>query len=111
MKDSDYITYRRYLKNKRIDNQKTFISKTKNSYIVGPKIDLKFNEDSFKKRLLSSSLYDIKIYKNISKIKAKRLITQFYSQLKSNEIIEIFRNKKTVKYTIIPIPGEIYEKE
>ena len=106
-----YKFYKDYLKKRNINNEQILISKTKDSYLIGPKINLEFDEQSFYKRTISSSIYDINIYKNILKKRAEKLIQKYIGKLGNNEIIELYKDGTYVIHSIIPIPGEKYEKE
>ena len=43
----NYLFYKDYLKNRNIDNIEILISKTKNSYLIGPIINNEFDEKSY----------------------------------------------------------------
>lgn len=113
MRINDYIFYDDYLKNRKIINseKKIFIAKTKNSYLIGPIIDEQFDEESFYKRLISSSIYNTKIYKKCFNITAKKLLKSHLKSIKSNEVLEIFKNGKELMHFIIPVPKGHYEKK
>lgn len=108
----NYINYKEYLKSKTINkNDQILIAKTKKSYLIGPKITDKFHVESFYKRLISTSIYDIKIYKNIKEKKAITLINDYFSKLEENEVIELFFNGKVIYHKILKLPGGIYDKK
>lgn len=65
MQTVNYVFYSDYLKNRKAPKNSILVSKTKNSVLIGPKIDDKFDEFSFYKRLLSTSIYDINMYKKM----------------------------------------------
>lgn len=108
---NSYISIKDYLKNGKTDNGNIFVGKINHSYIIGPLINDEFDEVSFYKRLMSSSIYDASLYKNVSKYKAFKLINRFYGDLGSNQVLELFRSGKIVKYDIISLPGGLYEKK
>lgn len=111
MESMNYIFYKDYLKTKKINEASIFISKTKKSYLIGPKINEKFDEISFYKRLISSSVYTTKIYKNMRSKNAKKIINNYYNKLNNNEVIEIFKDGNINIHYIIPLPGEEYEEK
>lgn len=107
----NYIFYREYLYDNKIIDNSVLISKTKNSYLIGPIINDKFDDYSFKKRMISSSVFDIKKYRRCTKRTALKLIELYYSLLSNNEVIEIFKKGETLKHKIIPVPRGNYEKK
>ena len=111
MKKLDYIFYNNYLKNRKIKDNSILVAKTNKSYLIGPKIDSNFNEHSFYKRMISTSIYNKKIYKKMFKKTVLKLLDKHIEQLESNEVIEIFKNGKTTVHSIIQLPEGMYEKE
>lgn len=111
MLKNNYLFYNDYLKNRDLKNKSFLIAKTKNSYLIGPKIDSDFYEESFYKRIKSNSIYSLKIYKKIFKRKSNILIDKYKNKLKSNQIIEIYKNGATILHSIIKVPGEDNEKQ
>lgn len=112
MKQNKYLFYSKYIKsNDLIKNKEILMSKTNNSFLIGPIIDDNFDNYSFYKRLISNSIYSKKIYKNISSRKCKELIEQYEKELSSNEVIEVFRNNKIIRHKIIELPKEYYGKK
>lgn len=107
---SNYILYKDYLKKRDVENKCILISKTNNSYVVGPLINEKFDEESFYKRTISNSIYNPKIYKKISEKKCLDLIAKYQSKLSSNEVIEVFKNGEIIVHKIICVPGDNYGK-
>ena len=87
------------------------VSRTKTSYLVGPLINQKFDSNSFYKRLISNSIYSLKIYKKMSCFKCKKLIDMYKGFLSDNEVIEIFKDGSFTKHKIIKLPGDNNEKE
>lgn len=108
---TNYIFYKDYMKSRKLYNNGILISKVKKSYLIGPKINSKFDELSFYKRLKSTSLYDKKIYKNFSDRKVKRLIEKYIEMVKDNEVIEVFKDGTITIHKIIPLPRGKYEKK
>ena len=111
MKTVKYKFYKDYLKNQDINEEQIFISKTKVSYLIGPKINSEFDLHSFYKRITSSSVCGINTYKNIYKKNVEKLIDKYIDTLGNNQILELFKNNTYTIHTIIPIPGGKYEKE
>ena len=87
------------------------IAKTKKSYLIGPLLNSKFDEESFYKRVKSNSIYTFKIYKKILKKKCNYLINEYMNALKDNQIIEIYKNGEVVIHSILKVPGEMNEKK
>lgn len=100
-----FIYYSDYLRNRILKDSQLFISKTSKSYLIGPKITNNFDEKSFYKRLISSSLYVKKMYKKFSNRKALKLSNSYYETLNENEVIEVFKDGSTVSHLIIKVPG------
>lgn len=111
MQTVNYVFYSDYLKNRKVPKNSILVSKTKNSVLIGPKIDDKFDEFSFYKRLLSTSIYDINMYKKMLMKNTNKFIKKYYMQLESNEVIEVYKKRKILKHKIISVPGCEYEKE
>lgn len=99
-----YISYKDYLNNYEISDEKIFIGKTSKSILIGPKIDNTFEPNSFFKRIISNSIYDPTIYKKISKKVALENINTYYEQLKSNEVIEVKKDGNIIIHQIINLP-------
>lgn len=106
-----FLYYNQYLKKRKISNEEVFVSKTAKSYLIGPKINFNFDEDSFYKRMISSSIFTKKIYRCFSKKKCILLIDQYYKFLGDNEVIEVLKNGDVVKHSIISLPGGLDEKK
>ena len=87
------------------------IAKTKDSYLIGPIINFDFNEQSFYKRIKSNSIYTTKIYKRMLKRKCNILINKYRNDLKSNQIIEVYKKGEIVLHSILKVPGENDEKK
>lgn len=87
------------------------IAKTKNSYLIGPLINSRFDEESFYKRIKSNSIYTFDIYKKMFRKKCNNLIEKYMNDLKNNQIFEIYKNGELVKHSILKVPGENYGKE
>jgi len=111
MLKNNYLFYSNYLKDRNIKDKSIMIAKTKKSYLIGPIIDSNFYEESFCKRIKSNSIYSHKIYKKILKRKSNLLINKYKVNLKSNQIIEIYKNGEYVLHSIIKVPGEDNEKK
>ena len=105
-----YLHYKDYLKNRNIKDKDILISKTKDSYIIGPLINKEFDEESFYKRIMSNSVFSPKIYKKISRKTCLDLLEKYQNKLKNNEVIEVFKNNEIIIHKIIKVPGDIYEK-
>lgn len=99
-----------YLKNKIILDEEIFVAKVKNAYLIGPKINKEFDLESFYKRIISSSLFELKNYKKLSSSKAQKLITQYIDDLENNEVFEIFKDGKILRHKIIKVPVGYDEK-
>ena len=106
MLKNNYLFYSDYLRNKDINAKEVLLAKTHDSYLIGPIINSNFNEKSFYKRIKSSSIYNNKIYKKMSKRKSDFLINKYKNRLSDNEVMEIFRDGKTIFHTILKVPGE-----
>ncbi len=106
MEENKYLFYSNFLKNQNINNKNILVAKTKNSYLIGPKINHKFDSTSFYKRIKSNCIYPLKIYKKMFKRKCEFLINKYAEGIKDNEVIEIFKNGETLVHKIIKVPGE-----
>lgn len=111
MLENNYLFYNEYLKNRNLTDKTIMISRTKKSYLVGPLIDTYFYENSFYKRIKSNSIYSTNIYKKLFKKKSIGLIKKYKSILKSNQVIEIYKNGEIVVHSIIKVPGEDNDKK
>lgn len=111
MKKSDYLFYSEYLKYQNTYNKIILISKTNNSYLIGPLINEQFDKDSFYKRLMSNNIYSPNIYKKFSRKKCEKLFKSFSNSLSDNEAIEVFKDGSFIKHRIIKVPGDCDEKE
>ncbi len=108
---SNYVSIKQYLKKRTLFNAgMIFVTKTKNSYLIGPFVDNKFDELTFYKRITSSTVRGIRDYKNINSKKAMELINMYKETLASNEILEVFYDGHMSKHKIIPLPGDINEE-
>lgn len=104
------IYYSDYLKTRKLNGFDILISKTSKSYLIGPKINSGFDENSFYRRLNSSSIYSTKIYcKDFGK-KIFKLANLCYEFLVDNEVIEVFGDGRYIKHAIISVPGGQNEK-
>lgn len=56
MAENKYLFYSDFLKNQNINNKNILVAKTKSSYLVGPKINHKFDGVSFYKRIKSNCI-------------------------------------------------------
>ena len=74
MLKNSYLSYSDYLKKRNIKNKSILIAKTKKSYLIGPLINSKIDEESFYKRIKSNSIYTFKIYKKMFRKKSNFLI-------------------------------------
>jgi len=111
MSKNKFLSYKKFIKKGNNFNKEILIAKTKDSHLVGPLLDYDFDKDSFKKRLLSNSIYPLKYYKKASSKKANKLIEKYMHKLESNEVLEVYNNGKIEKHRIIKVPGDFYEKE
>ena len=111
MLKNSYLFYSNYLKKRKIKDKSILIAKTKKSYLIGPLINPKFDEESFYKRIKSNSIYSFNIYKKILRRKCNILIDKYMNDLKNNQIIEIYKNGEIVIHSILKVPGESDEKE
>lgn len=111
MLETNYLFYAEYLKTKSLNNKSILISKTNNSYLIGPIINKNFDEVSFYKRIKSNSIYSTNIYKRMFRRKCIYLINKYLKDIKNNEVIEIYKNGDFVIHKIIKVPGETNEKE
>lgn len=99
-----------FLTNKLIMNEKLFVGKIKNVYLIGPQINENLDTESFYKRIISSCLFDFKRYKKLPKSKIKEFIDLYSNKLSDNEVLEISKNFTIVRYKIIKIPEAYNEK-
>ena len=106
MKKNNYLFYSEYLKGKSLSGKEILVSKTKTSYLIGPLLNRKFDSNSFYKRLISNSIYSLKIYKKMSGFKCRKLINMYKNNLSDNEDIEIFKDGNVIKHKIIKLPGD-----
>ena len=111
MEKFDYISIRKYLKKRNLKDAAIFVGKTRKSFIIGPKINNEFDEESFYKRLIASSVYSSNMYKTVFRKKTNALINEYYEKLNNNEMIEIYKNGEIVSHKIIKLSGDMYEKE
>ena len=111
MLKNNYLFYSDYLKKRNIKNKSILIAKTKNSYLIGPLINSKFDEESFYKRIKANSIYTFNIYKKMFRKKCSTLIEKYMNDLINNQVIEIYKNGEMVKHSILKVPGENYGKE
>ena len=111
MAKNNYLFYSDYLKTRNTENKSIMIAKTKKSYLIGPIIDHNFYKDSFYRRIKSNSIYTKKIYKKMFRKKCEILINKYELYLKSNQVIEIYKNGETVIHSILKVPGEDNEKK
>ena len=65
MLKNNYLFYSDYLKKRNLKDKSILIAKTKNSYLIGPLINSRFDEESFYKRIKSNSIYTFDIYKKM----------------------------------------------
>ena len=77
MAENKYLFYSDFLKNQNINNKNILVAKTKSSYLIGPKINHKFDGVSFYKRIKSNCIYSPKIYKKMFKRKCVFLINKY----------------------------------
>ena len=106
MLKDDYLFYSDYFKDRNIDGKKILVAKLKKSYLIGPLINNRFREDSFYRRLLSNSIYDIKEYKKIINKTCLKLINKYVDSIKSNEVLEIKDDGTMELHKIIKVPGD-----
>lgn len=106
MKENKYLFYSDYLKNRNIKNKNILIAKTKNSYLIGPIINTKFNEKAFYKRIISNSVFSIKIYKKILSKKCIKLIEKYKPYIGDNEILELYKDNNIYIHKILKVSGD-----
>ena len=106
-----YILYKKYLKSQKVNDEQIFFSKTSDGFLIGPKINDDFDEYSFYKRVISSSVYNKNKYKSCLRRKASELIEKYEKHLKNNEVIEILKNGEEVKHKIVSVPGGNYDEK
>lgn len=107
----EYISYFEILNGKNIKDCDLLVGRTKNAYLIGPKITNSFDIDSFVKRINSNCIYKSSIYKkHMRKKKVGTLIAMYYPLLKDNEIYELVGNVIKI-HKVIPVPGDNYEKK
>ena len=111
MKESSYLFYSSYLKNKSLKNKNILVSKINKSYLIGPIINDEFDEKSFYKRIKSNSIYGVNIYKKMFNRKCLLLINRYANSLKDNQIMEIYKNGDIVLHSILKVPGENDEEK
>ena len=111
MSKNNYLFYSDYLKDGIAKDKSIMIAKTKSSYLVGPIINSKFFNKSFYRRIKSNSIYSHKIYKKMFTRRCNLLINKYKSKLKSNQIIEIFKNGEIIYHSILKVPGIENEEE
>lgn len=110
MKKNDLLFYKDYLKDRNLESKKILVSKFYNSYLIGPKINKKFDANSFYHRILSNSIYSIKKYKKCNTKTIIKYINNCYDSLNDNEVIEINKFGHICKHIIISLPGVINEE-
>jgi len=108
---NSYLYYKDYLKNRDIEHKLILISKTNNSYLIGPLIDAEFRETSFYLRIKSNSIFSSKIYKKMSKKRCLFLINKYINTINSNEVLEVFKDENSIIHKIIKVPGDNFEKK
>lgn len=106
MEKNNYLFYSQYLNGKSLSRKEILISKTKTSYLIGPLINQNFDSNSFYKRLISNSIYSLKIYKKMFDFRCRKLIDKYKNDLSDNEVIEIFNDGNIIKHKIIKLPGD-----
>lgn len=106
MEKNNYLFYSQYLKGKSLSGKEILISKTKTSYLIGPLLNQNFDSNSFYKRLISNSIYSLKIYKKMFGFRCRKLIDTYKNDLSDNEVIEIFNDGNIIKHKIIKLPGD-----
>ncbi len=105
MRDN-FIFLNKFLNSKEQKHDAIFIGKTKKSVLIGPYAGSDFNFDSFYKRITSSCLYNIKMYKNISERKAMKVIEKNNIKCENlkNEMFEFYNDGNMVVHKFINIP-------
>ncbi len=107
MKEISMIAYLDLVNNNQKYHNGVLIAKFNKNYLIGPKVNKKFDKESFIKRIKSSCIYDLKKYKKINTKYSKKLIEEYYKVLGDNEVIEI-SNKSFTRYKILKVPGDNY---
>ena len=111
MLENSYLFYCDYLKKRNIKDKSILISKTRNSYLIGPIINSKFDERSFYKRIKSNSIYGVNIYKKMFNRKCLLLINRYANSLKDNQIMEIYKNEEIGLQSNLKVPGKNDEEK
>ena len=104
-KEICFLSIKQFLNNVSIEGKVIFISKTKNAYLIGPLICENFDSFSFYKRIVSSSLYEKRIYKNVNFKKSMELFSKYCNCLSFGEIIELYKDGNVVKHNFFSLPG------
>jgi len=104
------LQIKNFLINKLISDEELFVGKVKNAYLIGPQINKELDAESFYKRTISSSLFELKNYKKLSESKAKKLIELYGINFSNNEVLEIFKDGRVLKHKIIKVPVGYNEK-
>lgn len=105
-----YLNYKDFLKGKAIDDYEILLGQTKDSFLIGPKINDKFDAKSFVLRINSNCIYEKKIYKNKINKNNLKYVNKYYKKIKNNEVYEIYKDKLII-HKILNVPGEDYEKK
>lgn len=106
MKDN-FISLKSFLEKKeQKKDDSIFICRTKKSILIGPYTDKSFKYDDFYKRITSNCLYNKKMYKNISKRKAMKVMKENNIKSKDlkNRMFEYYKDGNIRVHAFIDIP-------
>lgn len=106
----NYLNYKDFLNGKPIKNYKILLGQTKKTFLIGPKINKKFDAKSFYLRINSNCIYDERIYDRKIKKKNLKYVDDYYKKIGDNEVYELC-NKKIIIHKILKVPGENYEEK
>lgn len=110
MNDIKYLSIHDFLKKRNTIDKGVFVSRTNDSYLIGPIIDFDFDYNSFYRRITSSCVYKKNLYKKVSKKISLELIKNYYNKLCLGDILEVYKSGIFVKHKFFSIPkGNKYE--
>ncbi len=105
MKD-EIILLREFIKEPKLElttNNALFVGKTKDSMLIGPYIDAKFDYDAFYRRIISSCIYSKRTYRRITKKRAEKYIDTHNLMYKNitNSVMEIFDTGEIISHNLL----------
>lgn len=105
MKDN-FISLKSFLKTREQKDDVIFIGRTKKSILIGPYTGEFFKFDDFYKRITSNCLYNDKMYKNISKNKAMKIMKEndIKSEDLKNKMFEYYKDGNMIVHVFTNIP-------